>query len=69
MNEACAVCTGGLDHCHGTLVVHVDGDLECTDPGCVDPDRVRHDMVVDCLGTLPGCCEPVAAPRLVLMAS
>jgi hypothetical protein len=68
MNEECAACVCGLDHCHGSLVAHVDGDVECTEPDCPDTDDIRHDMVIDCAGTLPGCCAP-ARPRIVPLAS
>jgi len=65
MNSWCPDCAGGLEHCHGTLVVHVDGGLECTEPDCDDTDPLRHEMSLDCAGTLPGCCEQ----RAVLLAS
>lgn len=68
MNTACPACANGLDHCHGTLVVHVDGELECTERDCLDTDHIRHDMVIDCAGTLPGCCAPVGR-ALVALAS
>ena len=55
-------CACDLDHCHGTLVVHVDAGVECTDPWCEDNDQARHGLVVDCVSTVFGCCElrPVA---------
>jgi hypothetical protein len=45
-----------LDHCHGTLVVHRDRSLECTDPGCELPELMRHSFVIDCMAVLGGCC-------------
>ncbi|GAA3565197.1 hypothetical protein GCM10022222_56180 [Amycolatopsis ultiminotia] len=56
----CAFCTDGIDHCHGTLVVHPDGGFaECTDPGCADLDRIRHGLIIDCHAVDPGCgCVP-----------
>jgi hypothetical protein len=54
----CAGCESGFDHCHGTLVVHVDGAAECTDPSCDDTDQLRHDLAVDCPSTVIDCCEP-----------
>ena len=44
-----------LDHCHGTLIVHRDRSVECTDPGCELPDLLRHAFIVDCIA-LGGCC-------------
>lgn len=55
----CVACGGDLDHCHGTLVVHAQGNTECTDPGCDDVDQLRHDLLVDCAALTTGCCEPV----------
>lgn len=54
--NGCAECLLGFDHCHGTLLVHVDGRVECTEAECADIDHVRHELVLDCAGTLPGCC-------------
>lgn len=46
----------GLDHCEGTLVVHVEGGLgECTEPDCVDLDQFRHGLIVDCTVLAGGC--------------
>ncbi|HEY4022783.1 MAG TPA: hypothetical protein VGM75_29090 [Pseudonocardiaceae bacterium] len=48
---------GGLDHCQGTLVVHVAGGFatDCTDPECVDLDQLRHDLIIDCTALSGGC--------------
>ncbi|GAA1993045.1 hypothetical protein [Amycolatopsis minnesotensis] len=51
----CLTCGNGLDHCHGTLVVHVGGALDCTDANCADLDRVRHTLIVDC--EFLGACD------------
>ena len=45
-----------MDHCHGTLVVHRDRTLECTDPACHLPELLRHDLIIDCMAVLGGCC-------------
>ena len=45
-----------LDHCHGTLVVHRDRTLECTDPACELPELLRHGFIIDCMAVLGGCC-------------
>jgi hypothetical protein len=51
----CVKCANGLDHCHDTLVIHLDGRVECTDGDCTDLDEVRHLLVVDCSSVLGGC--------------
>ena len=47
----------GLDHCAGTLIVHVDGGygVECTDADCVQADDLRHALIVDCTALSGGC--------------
>jgi serine phosphatase RsbU (regulator of sigma subunit) len=42
----CPDCAAELDHCHGVLVLHSDGIVECTDPDCVDLGRDRHALGV-----------------------
>ena len=51
----CVECLGALDHCHGTLVVHSHGAVECTDDACVLLHAVRHTLVVDCSAVAGGC--------------
>ncbi|MGK3201649.1 hypothetical protein [Amycolatopsis sp. MEPSY49] len=63
----CASCDVGIDHCHGTLVVHPEGGFtECTDVACSDGDRVRHGLIVDCqaLGGGCGCATAPGKPLL-----
>jgi hypothetical protein len=45
-----------IDHCHGTLIVHRDRAVECTDACCELPDLLRHAFIVDCIA-LGGCCR------------
>ena len=45
-----------VDHCRGTLVVHNDRTVDCTDPACELPDLLRHAIIVDCMAVLGGCC-------------
>ncbi len=54
--SSCPDCGLGIDHCHGTLVVHSDRSLDCTDASCDLPDLLRHAFVVDCIAVLGGCC-------------
>jgi hypothetical protein len=46
-----------IDHCHGTLIVHSDRTLECTDAACQLPELLRHDLIIDCAVVLGGCCR------------
>ncbi len=55
MTMMCADCRNDLDHCHGTLVVHREGFLECTVFGCTGYDRGRHELVSDCQLIDSGC--------------
>ncbi|GDY30663.1 hypothetical protein [Gandjariella thermophila] len=63
-NMACSTCTTGLNHCHGTLIVHGDGLAECTDGQCADLDRARHALTIGCdeVAGGCGCAEPAASP-------
>ena len=54
--SSCPECGLNVDHCHGTLVVHSDRSLDCTDATCDLPDLLRHAFVVDCEAVLGGCC-------------
>lgn len=51
----CPDCRDGLDHCHGTLIVHHDLVVECTDAACTALDEVRHALVIECGDTTPRC--------------
>jgi hypothetical protein len=51
----CVKCAEDLDHCHSTLVVHLDGHVECLEGDCTDLDQVRHLLVIDCAAVLGGC--------------
>ncbi|MTD52823.1 hypothetical protein [Amycolatopsis pithecellobii] len=55
----CASCVSELDHCHGTLVIHEDDFVECTDPQCGDFDLVRHFLTVTC-AEIDGECHCTA---------
>lgn len=55
----CISCSAGLDHCHGTLVLHTDDVVECTEPGCRDYDRIRHTLTLTC-DEIPGGCHCTA---------
>lgn len=59
MMTDCVRCERDLDHCHGTLVVHLDGRVDCTEPDCVDADSARHPLVIDCVNTMFDRCDCV----------
>ncbi|MFC4001793.1 hypothetical protein ACFS2C_01695 [Prauserella oleivorans] len=63
----CQSCETGLDHCHGTLVQHVSGVVECTDDGCTEFEIVRHSLVIECESVDGGCgcTEPVYYEELL----
>jgi hypothetical protein len=51
----------GLLRCDGTLVVHADGGMECTEPYCDECDPIGHRLVLDCDDIDGGCnCEHTA---------
>jgi hypothetical protein len=35
-SNRCAECVEGLAHCHATLVIHIDGEVECLDSDCAE---------------------------------
>jgi len=51
----CLGCLTDLDHCHGTLIRHEDTIIECSDPGCVDFDLIRHALTISCEEIDGGC--------------
>ena len=57
MNVTCTDCAILLDHCHGTLVMHSHGGMECTDPRCANAHPLRHPLVIDCTSVAGGCCS------------
>ena len=59
---SCRRCATDLVHCHGTLVRHAEGDVECSDPGCAGRVAV-HDFVIRCADVETGCCAGVLARR------
>ncbi|HKS47289.1 MAG TPA: hypothetical protein VJT49_19690 [Amycolatopsis sp.] len=50
----CRSCASGLDHCHGTLVLHESGVVDCTE-ACSDLDQVRHSLRMTCAEIEGGC--------------
>jgi hypothetical protein len=64
----CRRCSTDLVHCHGTLVQHAEGDLECSDPGCAGRVAV-HDFVILCDDVQARCCGDRAPESLATRRS
>ena len=65
----CPDCRAERDHCHGTLIEHIDGGTECTDD-CAMPYPVRHTMTIDCDAFTPLCgCDRSALVAVHSMVS
>ncbi len=62
-------CATELDHCHGTLVVHDSGLVECELTGCTTLDQARHAVVLDCIEVDGTCICGVAIERELALAS
>lgn len=55
--KACDDCAAYAEHCHGSLLIHRDGSLECSDDTCDTPAE-SHEHVVDCFDVTPPCGCP-----------
>ncbi|RUP07213.1 MAG: hypothetical protein EKK34_01015 [Mycobacterium sp.] len=62
MSTGCRDCRAGLDHCHGTVIIHWSGRPECTEPDCVAPELFTHAFVVDCDVVGCACAESFPEP-------
>ena len=62
MTNQCHECRDGLEHCHGTVIHHVDRRVECTEAGCSSPEVV-HAFVLDCDATGCACVQSVTVFR------
>ncbi len=69
MNTTCFDCSAELDHCHGSLVVHVDMAVECTEPGCVDLHVARHTLALVRCEDVDSACTCVVVAHELLIAS
>ncbi|HET9732845.1 MAG TPA: hypothetical protein VFP54_09245 [Acidimicrobiales bacterium] len=67
-NHGCGDCAHDLGHCHGMLVLHLDGEAGCTEPGC-DGDPAVHAWMASCWDVLADCqCGTPVAPRVAQAA-
>ncbi len=62
---SCRRCATDLVHCHGTLVRHTRGDVECSDPGCEGRVAV-HDFVMAVAAGRPTASEELGHREFVL---
>lgn len=46
--SGCRACVDGLAHCHGTLVLHADGVLDCAEAVC-GADPSLHEWWLTCM--------------------
>ena len=47
MSGECRECRAGLEHCHGTVIIHELYRSECTEDGCETPEAI-HMFRIDC---------------------
>jgi hypothetical protein len=47
MTIPCRECQAGLEHCHGTVIVHVGFGPECTEADCTQPE-LAHAYRLEC---------------------
>ena len=60
MSMQCRCCRDGLEHCHGTVIIHLERRAECTEDDCVDPERIEHTLRIDCDAVGCRCTEATA---------
>lgn len=51
---ACHDCAGDTEHCHDTLIVHVDQTIECSAGDCVKT-TIAHLHYIPCTDLTPPC--------------
>lgn len=59
MTVHCPQCRAGLEHCHGTVIVHAEVGSECTEADCTRPE-ITHTFRLDC-GAVGCRCDAVSA--------
>jgi len=66
---ACPTCDDDLEHCHGVLVLHADGRVECLEVLRCEGAVVEHDHEVQCDELGCGCIGDEAGLDLGLLAA
>ena len=64
-----ACCAEGLAHCHGTLVLHADGTVECDDDATCGGDELLHEVWLTCDELRCGCVGDDAPLDQLLVAA
>jgi hypothetical protein len=64
-----ACCADRLEHCHGTLVLHADGTVECDEQAVCGADDTLHDLWVTCDELRCGCLGDEAPITALLLAA
>lgn len=66
----CPACDAALTHCHATLVVHADGELDCEDHATCGAEAALHEWWVPCTELAPQCgCTGDEEPLAEAMAA
>lgn len=60
MDADCRGCRAGLDHCHGTAILHGLQRQECTELDCATPE-IAHAFAVDCEAIGCVCAQPIGS--------
>jgi hypothetical protein len=60
MDGDCRECRAGLDHCHGTLIIHAQRRTECTEDSCDVPEIIAHALRIDCDAVGCACGQTIA---------
>jgi len=60
MGQQCRYCRDGLEHCHGTVIIHAQRGAECTADGCDAPELIEHTLRIDCDAVGCACGRSVA---------
>ena len=60
MTIQCRECRAGLEHCHGTVIVHLVFGPECTEADCTQPE-LAHAYRIECDAIGCRCAVTTAA--------
>ncbi len=67
--RGCEHCAAALAHCHGTLVLHADGSVDCDEASTCELEAGWHEWWVTCTELEPACgCTGDEHPLVELLA-
>lgn len=52
----CLECERNWEHCHDAIVIHANGEFECSAPGSCRLTVEFHAIVIECADLSPACC-------------